>query len=298
MRAGRALKDVFARVLNGIGFGALSRALLWRDRTAILLYHDPDPATMDRHLAFLKRRCRIISLEEFFAARESGGSNAGRSAVITIDDGHAGNVKLAEIFRKHGVKPTIFLCSQIVGTERIYWWQHPEARRRGAEHLKTLANAERLAVLAEGGFLQDAPAPDRHALNHDELRALGAVASLQSHSRFHPILTKCDDAECTNEIEGSRREIESLSGAQCRDFAYPNGDYGMREIAALKAAGYRSARTCDIGWNDARTDLFRLRSLPIADDASDVWFALQLSGFVTYLRYLMGGSVTGRSPQS
>jgi peptidoglycan/xylan/chitin deacetylase (PgdA/CDA1 family) len=298
MRPGRALKEMFARVLNGIGIAALSRALLWRDRTAILLYHDPDPAIMDRHLAFLKRRCRIVSLEEFLAVRESGGSKPGRSAVITIDDGHAGNAKLAEVFAKYGVKPTIFLCSQIVGTERIYWWQHPEARRRGAEGLKALPNAERLALLSEGGFMQDAPAPERHALTHDELRALGAVVSLQSHSRFHPILTKCDDTECKNEIEGSRREIEALSGAQCRDFAYPNGDYGAREIAVLKEAGYRSARTCDIGWNDARTDPFRLRALPIADDASDAWFALQLSGAVTYLRYLKGGSVTGRSPQS
>ena len=54
--------------------------------------------------------------------------------------------------------------------------------------------------------------------------------------------------------------MEQLTGAACEHFAYPNGDYGSREIATLEAAGYKTARTCDIGWNDHKTDPYRLKA--------------------------------------
>jgi hypothetical protein len=51
-------------------------------------------------------------------------------------------------------------------------------------------------------------------------------------------------------------------------FAYPNGDYSEREMGFVKEAGFASARTCDPGWNDARSDRFRLKGICIDDEAS------------------------------
>jgi hypothetical protein len=35
---------------------------------------------------------------------------------------------------------------------------------------------------------------------------------------------------------------------------------------------------CDVGWNDERTDPFRLKAFDIPDDASVTWLAAQLTG--------------------
>ena len=115
-----------------------------------------------------------------------------------------------------------------------------------------------------------------------------------SHSRFHPILTTCSDDECGDEIKESSREIEELTGRSCVHFAYPNGDYGEREIDMLKRAGYVSARTIDLGWNDVNTDPFKLRVLSWRDDMSVNRLAADLSGISGYLGRFRRGSIAGK----
>jgi peptidoglycan/xylan/chitin deacetylase (PgdA/CDA1 family) len=286
------LREGFARLVIHSGIAAAIRSLAWRDRTAILLYHDPDPETLDAHLTYLKKLCDIVPLAEL------GKPSAGRRrAVITLDDGHARNAQLLPVFIKHGVRPTIYLCSSIVAQPRVHWWMHPAAAATDTEQLKRLPNAERLAALARLGYRQDADARPS-GLSREDIEAMRPYVDFQSHTRFHPILTCCSAHELIDEIAGSKREIEALAGACCEHFAYPNGNYGEREVAALRAAGYTTGRTCDIGWNDERTDPYRLRTFDIDDSSSLTWLAAQLTGIPLFLRYLrMGGGMAGRKPQ-
>jgi peptidoglycan/xylan/chitin deacetylase (PgdA/CDA1 family) len=179
----------------------------------------------------------------------------------------------------------------------MYWWQHPGAEAFGIEALKRLPNKERLRRLDEAGFRPEAEWPVRKALSLEQLRDLQSVADFQSHTRLHPILNKCDDDECRDEIVESKREVEALTKRPCEHFAFPNGNYDDRAIRILKEAGYRSARTADLGWNDQTTDIFRLRSILIADDASLSWLDAQLSHVPNLLKYAMRGSFNGRFPQ-
>jgi peptidoglycan/xylan/chitin deacetylase (PgdA/CDA1 family) len=217
--------------------------------------------------------------------------------VITVDDGHVGNARLREVFRAHGIHPTIFICSAIVGTRRQYWWRHSKSVTAHVERLKALPNAERLAVLSNFGFAQEAEMDQPAALTKTEIEHMKATVDFQSHGRFHPILPCCNDEDCRIEISQSRYEIERLVGHACLSFAFPNGNYGEREIRTLKSAGYQRARTLDVGWNDAKTDPFHLKAVPVSDDASWAWFAVQISLIPAYLRYLRRGSFLGRAPQ-
>ncbi len=199
---------------------------------------------------------------------------------------------------------------------------HPAAAGTDIERLKRLPNRERLAQLCERGYQgaelrqilpvlagdgqpeeptigdegRDGPAPT--GLSVWQVKQMRARVDFQSHTRFHPILICCDAAEGEQEITGSRRDIERLTGRPCEHFAYPNGNYGEREIRLLRAAGYRTARTCDVGWNDDATDPFRLRAIDIHDDSSLAWFTAQLTGIPLFLRYARhGGGWRGRKPQ-
>lgn len=300
MKAKTILKEIAARAMLLSAIPLFIRLTAARRGCGILIYHNPKPEALDRHLHYLKRHYSFIPLSALCDAIGSGDDSAllGGKLVLTIDDGHAGNARLIPIFRKHGIRPTIYVCSSVVGTEQVFWWQHKAARALGLNRLKNLPNAERLRLLEPYVPLKDPEQKSRTALSREEIAALAAVADVQSHTRSHPILTQCDDAARGAEIAGSKGEVETFTGKPCVDFAYPNGNYGAREVAVLKEAGFRSARTCDLGWNDKATDPFKLRGIPIADDASVSWLAVQVTGLSTFLKYALGGGWRGRMPQS
>jgi peptidoglycan/xylan/chitin deacetylase (PgdA/CDA1 family) len=289
----RLVKEIIARCLLWSGLVYAIRLLLWRDRVLIVVYHDPQPATLDSHLTYLCRIAEPISLADCRKRSTSGRPRV----VITVDDGHAGNARLLEVFRAHGIHPTIFICSAIVGTRRQYWWRHSKSVTPHVKRLKQLPNAERLSILSSFGFVQDAEMDAPAALSRTEIEHMKATVDFQSHGRFHPILPCCTDEDCRIEITQSRYEIEELVGRECRSFAFPNGSFGEREIRALKSAGYETARTLDAGWNDAKSDPFHLKAVPVSDDASWAWFAVQISLLPAYFRYLRQGSFLGRAPQ-
>ncbi|RIL01575.1 MAG: polysaccharide deacetylase [Proteobacteria bacterium] len=269
-----------------------------RRNAAILLYHDPSPAVMDAHLAWLRERYAFTTLDAVVDAIARGDASAlpERALVVTLDDGHRGNHALLPVFRRHGVVPTIYLCTQVVGTARRFWFQQPG---RDVQPYKRLRNEERIAALArECGFAPERayPPEERQALCDAEIAEMAPWVDFQPHTRFHPVLTQCSDDEAWREIAGSKRELEERLGRPCRHFSYPNGDYREREVEMARRAGYASARTIDLGWARAGGDLFRLPCFGIADDATIPMLVAQLSGIPGYVRRRLQGQRGGRWP--
>ena len=288
----RVLKDWLARCLWWSGSLALLRFLMWRDRVLVLVYHNPRPEVMSSHLSYL---CGIAEPIRF---SELGSPSNGRPRfVITIDDGHAGNHQLIDVFRQYGVIPTIFICSQVVGTKRQFWWQFSDEIAARCEQLKRRSNRDRLAALAAQGYRQEAEVEPAAALSLEDIESMKPYCEFQSHGRFHPILTCCDDEECEAEITQSRIEVQQLTERDCSYFAFPNGNYGKRELQLLRSAGYLAARTLDLGFNDADSDPLRLKAVAVSDDCSTEWLSVQISMAPAYARYLRQGSWSGRSPQ-
>lgn len=280
-------KEILYAAVRWSGLAALVRNTVVRRRVAIVVYHNPTPEALERHLRYMARRATFIPLDLLVDALRARDWTRipPKSVVVTVDDGHAENYRLLEVFRRHGVRPTVFLCSQIVGTGRRYWWTAvPHAHRR---ELMAVPNEERLRLLAERfGYVQHAENGSRQALGAVELARMREVFDFGAHTRFHPALPRCSDAEAREEIAGSRAEVAALGGRECRHFAYPNGLYGERELRLVREAGYASARTIETGWNDERTDPYRLRVLGIPDDGSVNALAAQLAG-IRYLRDLI-----------
>ena len=237
------------------------RELAQRRTVTILLYHRPAAATLAAHLRVLARAYTFVSLEAFVAALERDDPSAlpPKAMVLTFDDGHCSNAELLELFRALPAPPTIFLCSGIAGTAEPFWFDvvaDPEA-------LKRVADEERLRRVA-------AEAPDdgraRAALAREEIAALRPCVDFQSHTVSHPILPRCSPEKAYRELADSRAALEREHGLRIFAVAYPNGDYGEREIAFARRAGYRCALTVEAGFNTTRTDPFRLRRIAIDDD--------------------------------
>ncbi|MFP6565559.1 MAG: polysaccharide deacetylase family protein [Myxococcota bacterium] len=284
------------RAIRYSGLPWLIRRVWARRRASIVLYHDPDPETFEAHLRFLSRHYNFVSLDAVVDAlyAEDWSSLPDRPLVVTLDDGHARNRRLVAIAEAYGLRPTIFLCTQIVGTQRGFWFyamplDEVEALKRlpWAELQKRLVRDWSFEVTQEGS--------DRspEALSREDLDAIADRVDFGSHTRFHPILPGCDETTLETEVAVSKREVEALTGRACDHFAYPNGNFGEREVEAVRRAGYRSARSIEVGWTRPGSDPYRLKITGVSDDASVDTMVAQLSGIPGWLRSLRPGPRSG-----
>lgn len=278
-----SVADLAATIVSRSGLPALVRATIARRRPSILLYHDPTPQVLDAHLRYLGSRYSFVTLDAIVEAlrQERLDDLPPRALAITIDDGHRGNAALVDVFRAHGVVPTIYINTQIVGTTRHYWFLDVS----DPEPFKRLANGARLAALAEQGFEQteEHGAESRQALGRDEILAMRDHIAFGGHTRFHPILPACTTEEATQEIAGCREEAVDLTGRPCAHFAYPNGDNTARDRRLVHDAGFQSGRSTRIGWVGPRTDVYRLPILGVPDGATVTRLAADLTGVTSWL---------------
>jgi peptidoglycan/xylan/chitin deacetylase (PgdA/CDA1 family) len=277
--------------LSGLPF--LIRETICRNRATIVVYHDPAPDLFEAHLAYLVDHFDIISLDQLAEAIEQRDWKRvpPKSLCITFDDGHRRNFALLELVKKYQVPVTGYVCSGIVNTKRHYWFLDFADR---AEGFKSLPNQVRLQRMAsESGFRPEKDFDERQALSKAEmLEMMRQGVDFQSHTLFHPILPACSDEECWLEISEAKRVLENLLGEPVAHFAYPNGDYGEREMAYVQKAGYRSARTVDAGWNGLGTNIYALKSMVISDNSTLDRMIAQLHG--VNLRHFRQRSSSGK----
>ena len=299
----RLIKQILALIIRCSGIPFLIREVLCRNRVTIAMYHNPNPEVFARHLKFLSRHYNFLPLERLVNAIHSGDWShiPPKSLVITLDDGHLGNYELLPLFRVYNIVPTIYLCTQIINTNRHFWFRADGIwgghLKKYRESLKKLPNQQRLARLKkECDFEPQKPFAERQTLNRDELVEMAPDVDFQVHSQFHPILTTCTDAECEQEIRGSKGDLEQLLKVRPDHFCYPNGDYTERELCIAKQAGYKSARTSDCGWNNRTTHPYRLKAMDISDDAGVNQLVAQMSGAFQYLKYALKGRFDGKCP--
>lgn len=250
-------------------------------RPIVLAYHDPDPATFEAHLAALSRRHAIVPLATILSALAAGdlGMLPRRPLALTIDDGRRGNRAIAETCRRHEVRPTIFTCTGVSGR---YWWSglDPLEQRR----LKSLPDVDRRDFL-KGRAAHDGAV--REALDPDDIRTLSTTFDFAPHTRTHPVLPHCDDATAADEIVGSKADLEGILGRRCEVFAYPNGDFGDRDVELVRGAGFRWAFGTRPGLAVPSSDPLRLPRIVVRDDAPAREALVRASGLPGRLQALI-----------
>jgi peptidoglycan/xylan/chitin deacetylase (PgdA/CDA1 family) len=257
--------------LSGVPW--LIRHTLQRRRVTILLWHDPGPAAFSRHVAALRRRYALVTLDAAVAAIAARdlGQLPPRPLVLTFDDGHLGNVDLLPVFRSIRGMATLFVCAVIAST-RALWFEHvavPEAFRQ-------LPDRERRQRLKQALHNDARSTPD--TVSAEQLAMLAEVCDVQAHTVSHPYLPACDDATAAEELTRSKQWLESQLGRRVTVISYPNGDYCERDIRLARRAGYASAITVDVGFNGAGQDLYRLRRTSIGASDPTALLLVKASG--------------------
>lgn len=252
----------------------------------------PDAARFERQLDALSG-FDVVSLSAGLAALREG-KLARASVAITFDDGYREQLDVAApLLQARGFASTVFVSSAFVGGPNMWHDRLLWALREGVAGKRlngvgvseavpeSLAARRQLAArcIAAVKFLPmdarehavawveqacAAPPAPRLMLDAAELRHLAACPGVEigAHTRRHPILASCTLDVATNEIAGSRAELEQMLGRPVGLFAYPNGhegqDFGEREISLVRDAGFSHAFTSDWGVVRPSSDVCRL----------------------------------------
>jgi peptidoglycan/xylan/chitin deacetylase (PgdA/CDA1 family) len=264
------------------------REVIQRRKVTIIVYHDIKPDTADTHFKILKSKYNIIALKDYVKAKKLGKVDKlpNKSLIITFDDGYKDNYRLKPLFEKYNIPATIFLCSGIVGTKRHFWFRCGISNNK-REHLKKKSNKKRLEVLKKYGFEEQKEYDDRQALSKNEIEKMKKVVDFQSHTVFHPVLTKCSTEKARKECSESKKDLEHNYGLRIYALSYPNGNYSDREISIAKEVGYECGVTVDVGFNSQSTDLFRLKRMCVRDDADINELLVKASGLWWYIRKIL-----------
>lgn len=81
----------------------------------------------------------------------------------------------------------------------------------------------------------------KHLSGEQVIKLKRAGFEIGSHSRSHHYLPALSDSELDDEITGSKRYLEELTGDPVISFSYPYGRYNDRIIDVLQRAGYAFA---------------------------------------------------------
>jgi peptidoglycan/xylan/chitin deacetylase (PgdA/CDA1 family) len=89
-------------------------------------------------------------------------------------------------------------------------------------------------------------------LNTTEVRRLDAAGmDIGAHTRNHVPLATVSTAEMTDQIAGSRRDLEHVVGHPVQWFAYPFGSFDDAVVAAVRKAGFVLAVTTQGGASES-----------------------------------------------
>ena len=291
------LRETIYFVLRFCGLPWLVRQCAQKKRVTIILYHDIAREVFHAHMQVISKAYNIISLEDYVKARQANDFSAipDKALIVTFDDGVKSNYELLPVFQEFSFKPTIFICSSIVGTNRHFWWNHTDSDATNVM-LKSLPTVEMNAKLAELGYLEEKEYDDRAALSDAEIEEMREFVDFQSHGCFHPMLPMCTEDRVKEELAVSKEQLENRYGFKINGYSYTNGDYSDRDVSLVQEAGYNVAITVDSYFNDENTDLLRLKRLCVPDDASVNEAIVNVSGLKIFLRKRLGKLNYGYQP--
>ena len=283
------MSKVIFLILRFSGLPWLFRNFIQNNKVTILMFHEMSRETAEQTFSYLHKKYHVIHLNEYIDACKTKDKTRipKKALIITFDDGLVSNYEMLPTIKKYNTPITLFLCSEIINTNRHFWYKH-KGLSKPLSYYKTLSNVDRLKALAKDGFIQDKEYENTHALSKVQVIEMSKHINMQSHTKFHPCLPECEFEVAKEEIFGSKQKLEDEYGFAINTIAFPNGDYSDRDVKLTKEAGYECSITVDGGYNTLNSDLFRLKRFSTNDTADLSELIVKSSGLWYFLKSMAG----------
>lgn len=241
-----------------------------------IFFHEPSRKLFESCVSWLlKNGFVVLSQSDLYQIYNNTIQFPKGGVVITADDGWISNEEnIVAIADKYKIPITIFVSSGPV-EEGNYWWCYVEKANRdlseshSVESMKRMPNEMREEVYTR---LRSKVCLQRNAMTIQQVKRVSRskYVAIGGHTTSHPILPMCSDEKAYDEIHSSKATIESWIGDRVISFAYPNGDYGEREIEYLKDCGYKMAFTTEPAYIERNTkrSLYEIPRFSMIEDIS------------------------------
>lgn len=270
-------KKLFKRLIHkSLSTFLLPHLSKYFERTVtVLLYHDVDPMKFESHMAYVKEHYCVISLRAYADHLNDPVNHKlpDNALIVTLDDGWKKNSQLISTLQRYDIPVTIFLCSELVGTNRKIWnytLDRLGSDRQFNQKLKQMSLEDKTTALEQ--FNQHSAKkeyPQRSFLNFEEIESLRSHVDFQSHGMFHEVLSMCSDDQIAFDVTESAKRLSCALGTEIYAFAFPYGKRDQRCLNAVKSAGYQIARTSNLpGLNSSVHPKYELKSIGIPDNSS------------------------------
>jgi peptidoglycan/xylan/chitin deacetylase (PgdA/CDA1 family) len=240
-------------------------------RETSIEYWNVPPAQFDREMHYLySHGYNIITVGEAYRLIRSGQPLPAKAVSITFDDGYRNNYEFAyPILCKYGLRVTMFLVYEYVGSRRAFEWVHwDDAALRDKE-----TNPSSWEPLTWDQVIE----MSRHGIE------------FESHSLTHSRLSDLSPIQLSNELEQSKDKLEQRLGTEVIGFVSPFGlgsafKKTVREILIEK--GYRYAFLGRIGSIGAGDDSYDWGRHSVYEKDSLEIFKRKLDGAYDWLGWV------------
>jgi peptidoglycan/xylan/chitin deacetylase (PgdA/CDA1 family) len=319
-------KKIVSSLMCCCGIHSIAERLRFRKQAIILMYHrvfefaEPKKflyqagmfvteKSFEKQIGFLKNRFELVFLDEL-VQRIAKREDIGRLCAITFDDGWRDNYTVAlPILKKHQAPATIFLTTNFVGTDKVFWpdefcycldqalegeifstnsnstlkplvdriHEFRKCRRetlveKAINVMKSFSPDEREKILEyfRSEIMRNRRLPAQ-IMSWEEAKEMQATGLVRfgAHSANHEILDQVSLSTARHEVTKSRDEIQKHL---CRDvnlFAYPNGNFNSDIQQVVKDNGFIGAVTTRKGFVRRDTPLMEIPRIGIHEDISN-----------------------------
>ncbi len=293
-----AFRSLFGALAHSGARGRLSTLIFHRvlPQPDPLFPHEITRDRFDELCGWLKSWFKVLPLPDAVAHLRQGTLPRG-SLAITFDDGYADNHDVAlPVLQRYGLNASFFVATGFLDGGRM--WNdtlieavracglpsidlrglHPQtlslpmnsvqARAQAIgtliSHAKYLAAEERNQFVHAVAHRAESSLPSDLMMSSVQLRHMRASGMhIGAHTVTHPILRTLSRHDARQEIEASKRHLETLLNEPVSLFAYPNGkpgeDYSPESVELAREAGFQSAVSTRWGVSTQRTDPYQLR---------------------------------------
>jgi peptidoglycan/xylan/chitin deacetylase (PgdA/CDA1 family) len=240
------------------------------------MYHEIGGDLLTRHLRFLKKNFRIITLDELYSGIASN-KVPERSIVITFDDGYLSHY--TEVFPRLVGTNDEFWFDKIKNMRRIMIKRKLDTGQLDKRDFKNIPDSEKDDIIDDVAQKINYKSSGRDILNWEEVAEMhkSGLVTFGAHTHTHPILPNIDDKRVNEELKLSKSALEKKLRNKVRHFSYPNGNYNKRHVKQVESAGYLTSTTTNPGVNTGKTDPYLLYRIGVGTTNSVAVLAVKTS---------------------
>ncbi|MCU0644499.1 MAG: polysaccharide deacetylase family protein [bacterium] len=297
-----AMKKILRNFLGGIlAFGLIvcgsfedeKKRVYSEHHVTALCFHDVEKHLFEKAMRWLKKNnYTFISTDQLIDIMRKKSSAPDKAVWITFDDGWKRNMEnVIPVITKYNIPVIFFISTEPIENGGVFWWTYLSKYGKFLPHqynrlrkISAMKDSERQKLISE---LENrfSKMMDRETMTTEDVVAISKLPQVMigCHTAHHVIMPRCTEDELDFELTISRQKLENWTGKKVSFFAYPDGEFGLREKEFVQKYGFELAASVENRFINGKEDLFAIPRFWVRGEGSFAETKCQIVGIWTPL---------------